>query len=216
VPDTSPLESIVPRILEHFSAKNAAREQTLTACRTIIRLSANSIRAVHRGEFETASTILHEARAIHDAALASNRAHGDIYFAGFVHDAQKEYAEACSTLALLSGAPLPSPEDLDVEYPAYLNGIAEAIGELRRALLDRLRNGQYEGCEDILRAMDDIYAVLVAIDFPDAMTGGLRRTTDQSRGILERTRGDLTMAIVQRQAVAALGLPSLAPDDEAI
>jgi translin len=127
------------------------------------------------------------------------RRHGDIYHAGFLHDAEKEYAEARTTLALLSGGSIPSPEDLGVEYAAYLNGIAEAVGEMRRMILDRLRAGHYEGCEDILHAMDEIYAALITVDFPDAMTGGLRRTTDQTRGILERTRGDLTMAMVQRR-----------------
>lgn len=205
MPDTARLEEVMPRILEHFAAKNAAREQGLAASRTIIRLSANAIRAIHRAEFERARALLAEAAAAHAATVAALEPHGDVYHAGFLHDAEKEYAEAQTTLALLSGAPLPTPEDLGVGYPAWLNGIAEAIGELRRWVLDRLRRGHFEGCEDVLAAMDDIYAVLVTIDFPDAMTGGLRRTTDQSRGILERTRGDLTMAIVQQRATEALG-----------
>ena len=198
--DTSPLDTIIPRILDHFAAKNAAREQALSASRAIIRMSANSIRAVHRGEFEQAAKLLDEAKQVRDAAVAALEGHADVYYAGFLHDAQKEYAEARTPLALLTGAAIPSPEDLGVEYPAYLNGIAEAVGEMRRMVLDRLRAGQFDGCERILDAMDDIYSVLVTIDFPDAMTGGLRRTTDQTRGILEKTRGDLTMAIVQRRA----------------
>lgn len=203
--DTSPLETIIPRILDHFAAKNAAREQALSASRTIIRMSANSIRAVHRGELGKATAQLDEAKAVRDAAVEALEGHADVYHAGFLHDAQKEYAEARTTLALLNGGAIPSPEELGVEYPAYLNGIAEAVGEMRRMVLDRLRAGQYEGCEEILDAMDDIYSVLVTIDFPDAMTGGLRRTTDQTRGILEKTRGDLTMAMVQREAIRALG-----------
>lgn len=203
--DTSPLETIIPRILDHFAAKNAAREQALSASRTIIRMSANSIRAVHRGEFEKAVAQLDEAKGVRDRAVKALEGHADVYHAGFLHDAQKEYAEARTTLALLSGGAIPSPEELGVEYPAYLNGIAEAVGEMRRMVLDRLRAGGYDGCEEILDAMDDIYSVLVTIDFPDAMTGGLRRTTDQTRGILEKTRGDLTMAMVQREAIRALG-----------
>ncbi len=202
-PDTSPLEEIVPLVLAGFAAKNTAREQALGASRAIIRLSANSIRAVHRGEFERARELLGEARAVRDAAVAALQGHMDIYHAGFLHDAQKEYAEAWTTLALLSGGRLPSPETLGVEHAAWLNGIAEAIGEMRRWILDRLRAGEPDGCEEVLQAMDDIYSVLVTIDYPDAMTGGLRRTTDQTRGILERTRGDLTMALVQQQATAA-------------
>ncbi len=196
--DTTPLDVIIPRILENFAAKNAAREQALAASRAIIRMSANSIRAVHRGEMEKARSMLDGAKGVRDAAVRALEGHADIYHAGFLHDAQKEYAEARTTLALLSGGSIPAPEELGVEYAAYLNGIAEAVGEMRRMVLDRLRSGQYEGCEEILQGMDDIYSVLVTIDYPAAMTGGLRRTTDQTRGILEKTRGDLTMAIVQR------------------
>lgn len=203
--DTSPLDQVIPRILDHFAEKNAAREKALSASRTIIRMSANAIRAVHRGEFAPAAAMLDEARTVRDEAVRALAGHGDVYYAGFLHDAQKEYAEARSTLALLSGKPLPAPEELGVEYPAYLNGIAEAVGELRRSLLDRLRAGDFTGCEEMLQAMDDIYSVLVTIDYPDAMTGGLRRTTDQTRGILEKTRGDLTMAIALRRATEALG-----------
>ncbi len=202
--DTTPLETVIPRILDHFAAKNAAREQALSASRAIIRMSANSIRAVHRGEFDQAARMLDDAKRVRDDAVAALEGHADVYYAGFLHDAQKEYAEARTTLALLTGGAIPSPEELGVEYPAYLNGIAEAVGEMRRMILDRLRAGHFEGCEEILDAMDHIYSVLVTIDFPDAMTGGLRRTTDQTRGILEKTRGDLTMAIVQRQAIRSL------------
>lgn len=213
-PDTSPLDAILPRVLRHFAEKNAAREQALAASRSIIRLSANSIRAVHRGELARAAALLDEARAVRDAAVAALEGHADVYHAGFLHDAQKEYAEARTTLALLSGGAIPTPEAIGVEAAAYLNGVAEAIGEMRRALLDRLRRGAFDGCEEILQAMDDVYAALVTVDFPDAMTGGLRRSTDQARGILEKTRGDLTMATVQRAAAARLGqaIP-LAGDD---
>ena len=206
MPDTSPLETIIPRILDHFSAKNAAREQALAASRTIIRLSANTIRAIHRGEFERAGAMLGEARVVRDAAVAGLDGHSDIYHAGFLHDAQKEFAEASTTYELLSGRAIPAPESLGVEAAAYLNGIAEAVGEMRRWVLDRLRRGDFDGCEGVLDAMDEIYAVLVTIDYPDAMTGGLRRTTDQTRGILEKTRGDLTMAILQRDASRAFGV----------
>jgi len=202
---TAPLDHIIPLIVENLTAKNVARERALVASRSVIRLSANSIRAAHRGEFDRAGELLDEAAGVRDEAVAALEGHGDIYHAGFLHDAQKEYAEARTTLALVSGGTIPTPQSLGVEYPAYLNGIAEAVGELRRMLLDRLRRGEYDGCEAILGAMDDIYSVLVTIDFPDAMTGGLRRTTDQTRGILERTRGDLTMAIVQHGAAATAG-----------
>jgi len=187
------------RVRDDFSSKNAAREKALPLCREAIRFSANAIRAVHRHEFDVARDLAGKAGAQLRVAKLSVLDHPDIYFAGFVHDAQKEYAEASITLAMVEGGDLPTPADLDVEYAAYLNGMGEAIGELRRHLLDTLRTGDTERCEVWLSAMDEMYGVLVTVDYPDAMTGGLRRTTDNVRGILERTRGDFTMSVQQRR-----------------
>jgi translin len=211
-PGTDGLDQVVPRVIEAFSARSAARDRALEVCRAVIRQSANCIRAIHREDAETARELLERAGGFRDEVVALLQPYPELYFAGYLHDAQKEYAEAATTLALLSGERLPGPEELGVEYPAYLNGIAEAIGELRRAILDRLRQGRFEGCEDLLDAMDDIYSILVTIDFPDALTGNLRRTTDQSRGILEKTRGDLTMAILQRALIPRSPLPAAAEE----
>lgn len=125
--------------------------------------------------------------------------HQDIYYAGFAQDAQKEYAEARCLAALTQYQELPDAEELGIGWAAYLNGLAEAAGELRRYLLDQLRRGNLRDCEAYLRQMDDIYSLLISVDFPDAITSGLRRTTDVTRGILEKTRGDLTTSVVQAQ-----------------
>ena len=131
--------------------------------------------------------------------------HHDLLHAGFLHDAEKEFAEASTTLAIVTGKSLPDPEPLGVSYPAYLNGLGEAVGELRRYLLDNLRRNDISRCEDLLETMDDIYAMLVTMDFPDAVTYGLRRTTDSVRGILEKTRGDLTLVLRQKELEDRLG-----------
>jgi translin len=193
------LDAIMARVRENLSAKHAARETALPLCREVIRLSANGIRAVHRDEFEQAAALLARATALLLQIRDALADHADIFYAGFVHDAQKEHAEAALTLALVHGDALPTPEDLAVEHAAFLNGLGEAVGELRRYLLDSLRDGDVARCERYLKAMDDIYDVLVTVDYPDALTGGLRRTTDVTRGILERTRGDLTTAARQSQ-----------------
>jgi len=195
---TSNLDAIVEEIRAHFVSKNKAREQALPLCREAIRHSANAIRAVHRSEFEAGQELIGKAAGLLREARAALQDHPDIFHAGFVHDSQKEFAEASLTLALVANRPLPTPEELRVERAAYLNGLGEAVGELRRHLLDSLRGGDVEHCEGCLTAMDDIYSVLVTFDYPDAMTAGLRRTTDNVRGILERTRGDLTLAVRQR------------------
>jgi translin len=188
-----------------FDAKMAAREEALSASRRSIRASANAIRAIHRGEFDEAHRLMEDSRSALDAgARASRETQPDIYFAGFLQDAQKEYAEARFTEAVVTGAEPPSPDDLDVEIAPYLNGISEAIGEGRRAILDLLRRGDVAASERILAAMDDIYSLLVTVDYPDAITGNLRRSTDVARGILEKTRGDLTMALVQNDLRTAL------------
>jgi translin len=193
------LDPIMEDVRAVFADKNAARERALPLCREALRHSANAIRAVHREDFPEAERLIEQARSLLDEAREALRAHGDIYYAGFVHDAQKEYVEACATLAVIAGRPLPTPQSLAVEPPAYLNGLGETVGELRRHLLDRLRAGDISHCESVLAAMDDIYTVLVTLDYPDAMTGGLRRTADAVRGILERTRGDLTVSVRQHE-----------------
>lgn len=197
--NTDGLDKIAEAAREHFTAKHRAREEALALCRETIRLSANAIRSVHRGDFSAAEELIGKAAANLKNTESALAGHPDIFHAGFVHDAQKEYAEAATTLALIAGRPLPSAEGLGVLTAAYMNGIGETVGELRRHLLDSLRDGDVSHCEDVLAAMGDIYDVLVTMDYPEAITAGLRRTTDAMRGILERTRGDFTMAAVQRR-----------------
>ena len=193
------LEPIMDKIHATFADKNAAREKALPLCREALRNSANAIRAVHREEFGRAEELIAGARSLIDEAREALKDHPDTYHAGFVHDAHKAYVEVCTTLAVIAGRPLPTPEELSASRSAYLNGIGETVGELRRHVLDRLRAGDVDRCETILAAMDDIYGVMVTVDYPDAMTSGLRRTTDATRGILERTRGDLTVSVRQRE-----------------
>ncbi len=201
---TSNLEATAQRIRASFAAEDAAREKALRMGREVIRHSANSIRAIHRGEFDSARESLAAARQLVEEARASVADHLEMKHAGFIHDAQKEYAEGSITLALVLNNPLPTPEELGVANPAYLHGLAEAVGEMRRHLLDTLRKNDTAGCEELLSYMDDIYGILVTMDFPDALTFGLRRATDVLRGILEKTRGDLTMAMRQRDLTERL------------
>jgi translin len=199
------LDPIMEDIRAHFLSKNKAREQGLPLCREAIRHSANGIRAVHRRDFQSAQELIDKAGALLRQVAIALQGHPDIFHAGFVHDSQKEFAEASLTLALVADRPLPTPQALGVEDAAYLNGLGEAVGELRRHLLDSLRTGDVGHCEQCLTAMDDIYSVLITFDYPEAMTSGLRRTTDAVRGILERTRGDLTLAVRQRDLECKLG-----------
>jgi translin len=200
------LETVETWARRELDRKNAAREQALRWSRELIRTCANSIRAVHRHEFSDAQGLLTEAHALNAQICAALAAEGDLYWTGYVQDAQKELVEASCTFALVTEHALPDPVTLGVAPAAFLNGLAEAVGELRRYVLDLLRRGEADLCEPLLEAMDDIYALLVTLDYPDALTGGLRRSTDSARGILEKTRGDLTLALRQEALVEALRL----------
>ena len=198
------LATLAGPIQRDLSAAHAAREIGLAACRRTVRASGLSIRAVHRAQPEVAAARRAEAR---DALAEAHQAlapHPAIAHAGFLHDAEKEYAEAELTAALVDAHALPSAAELGVTGPAWCNGLAEAASELRRHLLDRLRAGDLSDAERLLGAMDDVYDLLVTIDFPDAITGGLRRTTDALRAVLERTRSDLTLTLVQSRLHTAL------------
>lgn len=197
--NTDNLNDIADSVRQYLGAKNGARERALSLSREVIRLSANAIRSVHRGEFEPARQLLAKARANLDETADALAKHSDILHAGYVHDAQKEFSEASTTLALIAGEPLPTPEELGVMGTAYLNGIGETIGELRRHLLDELRGGDIQHCEEVLATMGDIYDMLMTMDYPEGVTSGLRRTSDAMRAILERTRGDFTVTYSQRR-----------------
>lgn len=183
---------------------NAAREIALPRCRAVIRQSGSAIRAVHRLELDRAVSLADEAEAelrIAQEALAADSA---VAHAGFLHDAEKEYVEARLTVALVTGAPLPDAAALAVFRTSWLKGLAEAASELRRHLLDRLRDGDLARGEDLLAVMDDVYDTLMTVDYPDALTGGLRRTVDALRAVLERSRGDVTTTVLQARLQAAL------------
>jgi translin len=198
------LSELARSIQVRLDAKNAAREQALPAARRSIRSSANAIRAIHRLEFDAAEALIAASRAALDEGLTAVEQHADIRHAGYLQDAQKEYAEANLTLALVSGRNLPGPTDLDVEDAAYLGGMSDTIGEARRRLLDLLRGGEVEQAERLLDAMEEMYGVLVTMDYPDAITMNLRRATDVSRSLIEKTRGDLSISVVQKDLREAL------------
>lgn len=213
------IDRIGREAIDYFTLKHAARERALPKSRATIRLCANSIRATHRHDMGKAYELIAQAGALLSEMEEDLRDHRDIYYAGFVQDAQKEYAEAVTFAALVEHQTLPTPGELAIGFAAFLNGIAEAVGELRRYVLDQLRRGNVENCEVFLSSMDDIYAVLISVDFPDAITSGLRRSTDAARGILEKTRGDLTSAFVQLQLQRSMrelqeGLQNYPPVDQ--
>jgi translin len=200
------LESIVDHIRDELESRSSTRDQAIRRSRSLIRYCANSIRAMHRGEFEQAQELLETARQAATQMVEDVADYPGVYRAGYTQDALKEFVEACTVYAMLRHEPVPAPDALgvQVDYPAYLKGLAEAASEMRRAILDTVRRGDMERGETLLEDMEDVYVAMTTIDFPDAVTGGLRRTTDALRAVLERTRGDLTVSKQQEKLRQAL------------
>jgi translin len=198
------LEDIAERIRQNFDVRTAKRDEALKQARQLTRACSLSIRAVHRDDKEAMDANLADAHRLADELRNELKGYPDLYYAGYTQDSLKEFVEANVTCALIQSEPLQTPEQLGVEDATYLNGLAEVIGELRRRTLDILRTGYSEEAERLLGHMDDIYSVLVTIDYPDAITNGLRRQTDLVRGIIEKTRGDVTLSLRSQQLTKAI------------
>jgi len=189
------LEKIAEQIRQDFEIRNSTRDAALKQARQLTRSCSLAIRAVHRSEFDTMETCLAEAQSLADELRDGLKGHPELYYTGYAQDALKEFVEANITCASIQNQALHTPEELGVENATYLNGLAEVVGELRRRILDILRSGYSQEAERLLSHMDDIYSVLVTMDYPDAITNGLRRQTDTVRNLVEKTRGDVTFSL---------------------
>ena len=201
---SSSLAAIVEDIRTELTEINGLRDATLNRSRALIRACAESIRAIHRHEWEGATAMLAAARAAAAEMVDALDDHPMLYHAGYTQDALKELVEAHLLFAVVSGSPMPTPAYLRVVGSTYLRGMSEAATEMRRFALDLMRQGRVTEAEPYLDFMDEVYSQLITVDFPDSITDGLRRHTDVLRSVLERTRGDVTMAFRQDQMRAAL------------
>lgn len=198
------LAGIVEKIRGQLTAVNQLRDETLNRSRALIRACAESIRAIHRHEWDEAEAMLAAARAAAGEMVMALADYPMLYHAGYTQDALKELVEAHLLFAVVRGAPSPQPATLHVTGPTYLRGMSEAATEMRRFVLDMMRQGQVAEAEPYLDFMDEVYTLLITVDFPDSLTDGLRRHTDVLRTVLERTRGDLTLGFRQEQMRLAM------------
>lgn len=182
---------------QQLEAVHRDREEAYTTSREIVQSASATIKAVHRGEFDEARAQVAQTRELHDRMMAAVAASPAIGYAGFVGDAAREYAEAAQVLALIAGDELPGPAEMGVEHADWLNGLGDAVGELRRHVLDLIRHDEVESAERYLEMMDEILQTIMSFDYPESVTKGLRKRSDQARGAVERTRGDLTTALRQ-------------------
>jgi translin len=193
------LDELSDRIRGSFEHQNQIRDAALAHSRNLTRASSRAIRAIHRDEVELARQYLSEADALAQSLRDGLSGQPDLYYSGYAQDSLKEYCEAHLTVATILNQDWPSPEDLQVEFATYLNGMSEVVGELRRRIMDIMREGHSAEVERLLDVMDEIYAQLVTMDFPDALTYGLRRRTDIARSIIERTQADVTISYRQQR-----------------
>ena len=189
------LEKITEQIRQNFEIRTSIRDEALKQARQLTRSCSLAIRAVHRNDLDAMEEYLTEAQTLANKLREDLKDHPDLYYAGYSQDSLKEFVEANVTCALIQNQALHTPDELGVEYATYLNGLAEVVGELRRRILDILRSGYSQEAERLLSHMDDIYSALVTMDFPDAITNGLRRQTDIVRNLVEKTRGDVTFSL---------------------
>jgi len=197
-------EELAETVRQDFERRHQVREKALRLARELTACSAHAIRAIHRGEVEEAEANMQEARSIVDELKKSAEPDAEIYYSGYTQDAIKEFVEARLTINMIQNKPLALPAELGVECAPYLNGLAESTGELRRRCLDILRQGYSDDAERMLNLMDEIYSLLVTVDYPDAITHGLRRQTDLVRSIVERTRADLTTSLGEQRLQQSL------------
>lgn len=198
------LDIIADEIRAEMETASDVRDQAYQRSRKLISICARAIRAAHREEWDTAESLINEAKEAKETLVADVKAHPNLYFAGYTQDAVKEFVEANLTYELIRKRPLSTPEQLDAEGSTWLNGLAEAATELRRRILDIIRHGHSAEAERLLGQMDMVYSILVTFDFNDSITGGLRRRTDTVRAVLERTRGDVTTSMRQAELESAL------------
>jgi len=197
-------EGIAAAMRERAQGMHSGREAGLQRCRSLIQTSAKCIRHVHRHQFAEADGLLADAKRIAQEARDALRPYPELYYAGFLHDAEKEMVEAAAVLAIVRGEPYPTADELGVGTMSYLNGMGEAASETRRFALDEMRKGKLDEAERILALMEGVYDELITFDYPDGMTGGLRRTCDALRPVIERTRSDLTASVTQHALVSEL------------
>jgi translin len=193
------LDQIADRIRERFEKLDEGREQAYVISRQVVRAASTCIKSVHRQEFDEADALLRETAELNTQMIVALQDCDELRWGGFVGDAEKEYAEAAITLAVIRGRELPPPESLGVDLACWLNGLAEAAGEFRRHVLDLIRMGDLARAEAFLNSMDDIYHLIMGFDYPNAISLGLRGRSDAVRGFVERTRGDLTNALRQQR-----------------
>lgn len=190
--DLEILQNEVERLKNHFDAIDGEREIAYHDARNLRRMSVQAVRDAHRGRFDDAKKLLEECKELAGKLVTSS-----VRF-GFVEEAHQEYAEAAFTIALLLGEGIPTQAELNTDERGYMLGLSDTVGELRRHILNLMVQDRLDEAKEFMDTMDEIQGMLMKFDHTDAVVP-VRRKQDQIRGILERTRSDLTNMICQKR-----------------
>ena len=198
------LSDILSGLREEIDADDQIREKVLPLSRNAVRKCSESIKMTHKKEFAKAKVLVEEAYKIIDSAVSEIPSSDFVSKSKTMDIAYQELTEAANVLSLIEQEKYTAPEEYQIPSRPYLNGLADVIGELRRAALDYLRSNEVEKAERLLNSMEDILEGLQSFDYPNALVPDLRRKCDVGRSLVERTRGDLTRAVGQSRLVKEL------------
>lgn len=187
------MKSVLSKIQKELKDKEEVREETQKAMRRATRLSKQAILFTHQERFKDAKKLLSQANELFTELRKVAEKHPDLVYTGIVEIAFEEYAEAQTLLRLVEENQFISSEELSVPAVAYVLGLADVVGELRRRVLDLLRSGKVKNAEDCLQMMEQIYVELMSMNEAYMLVPGLRRKCDVARRVIETTRGDVTI-----------------------
>ena len=188
------LREIGDLIEEELDEKDSVREIAIKSARVIIRMSSQSIIMMHRREDESEIVRKLKEEVWHLKSLLTNQ-YPDLLYSGFVQNAFQEYCESQIFRAIIHNKPIPSHKDLGMNPESYLMGMGDVVGELRREVLEALKNEDFKRAEEYLSIMEEIYEMLMRFNYPSGLVP-LKPKQDTARALIEKTRGELTMAIM--------------------
>jgi translin len=198
LPAMKNLEDIVERIDQYISEKDKIREEALKSSRDIIICCRKAIQRLHQDQLPEAETFIQQASAKLVQLYDFTKPYPDLFHAGFVENAAQELVEAHCLYNIMKGEDLPDPDKIQTTYSAYLLGLCDVVGELRRGALDFMLEGNAAKANEYLHHMDRIYDAIMSFDYPSALVP-IKKKQDMVRSLIEKTRGELVVANCERR-----------------